>query len=492
MSFHGLAFGERVSAWTSAMGKSLPETRRWSLRLRLSFFFTLLAIAAWLAAAAFAWWESRKYIDEFYDSQQMLFAKRLASAELNSLTDRLPSTKKALRGSRSAQKGDLEDDALGFAVFSKDGKALLTDGENGDYFIFENQGNGFVNTKIYGSDDPWRIVWLTSPDGGHVVAVGQELDYRDDMAFDMLLQQLTPWLLFLPVLLAGMIWLLGRELGPLRKVARELESRAPEETGSLKTKDVPSEVYPLVKALNDLFARIAGMLARERAFISDAAHELRTPLAALRIQAEVAGLAADDREARDHALDNLLHGIDRCSRLVEQLLTLSRLEALQDASAGKTGDGGQALGLILGVPDWPLLLRESVQEHAAAARAKEISLDCAISSAPEPLPGYPVLISLVLRNLLDNAVKYTPAGGRITLLLERRMLTVANSGPGVPDSFAPRLGERFARPPGQAEPGSGLGLSIALRASKLNNINLLLQNNVESSEGGFIARLVMP
>ncbi|MDL2210794.1 two-component system sensor histidine kinase QseC [Desulfovibrio sp. OttesenSCG-928-O18] len=459
----------------------LPPLRLWSLRLRFSLFFSILLVLAWLLAALMAWKECRDYADEFFDTQQILFAKRLATADFGSLTDRLPSTRSALRENKDAQRGKFEDDALCFAVFTAAGDRLLTDGENGDDIIFAKNTHGFVNTTIYGSNDPWRIVWLTSPDGRYVVAVGQEVDYRDDLALDMLMEQIFPWAMLMPVLLLGMFWMLSRELAPLRGVAQNLETRAPEDTGTLETAGVPSEVRPLVTALNSLFARIGDMLARERAFISDAAHELRTPLTALRIQAEVARMATDDTEARQHALGNLLQGIDRSTQLVEQLLTLSRLESLRDLRLESTE-------LVAGPLDWASLLAEAVLEHAPKAERKNITLECAVADELRPVQGYSPLATLLLRNLLDNAVKYTPEGGHIAVALETDSVTIENSGPGVPDSFIPKLGERFARPPGQKEPGSGLGLSIAKRAAALGGMRLTLRNRI-GDEGGFMARI---
>ena len=463
----------------------LPPMALWSLRLRFSLFFSLLLITAWLAAALLAWKECRDYIDEFFDTQQMLFAKRLATADFGSMTDRLPSTRVALQENAGAQRGRFEDDALGFAVFTADGKTVLTDGEKGDDFIFAKHSRGFVNTTVYGSKDPWRMVWLASADGRFLVAVGQEEDYRDDMALDMLMEQLFPWAMLLPVLLLGMFWMLSRELAPLREIAENLEARSPEDIGSLETKAVPSEVRPMVTALNSLFTRIGDMLARERAFISDAAHELRTPLTALRVQTEVARMAVDDHEARQHALGNLLRGIDRSTQLVEQLLTLSRLESLREPHSEIPGRSNE---IISGILDWPSLLDEVILAHAPRAEKKGITLECTVAGTPKQTRGNPTLIMLLLRNLLDNAVKYTPDGGNIAVVLNDASVVIENSGPGVPDSFIPKLGERFSRPPGQKEPGSGLGLSIAKRAAALSGMRITLRNRVGGEEG-FMARI---
>lgn len=456
----------------------LPALSQWSLRLRLCLFFLLILVTAWAFAVLLAWKECKEYIDEFYDTQQMLFAKRLASANLGNITNRLPSIKSALKGDENAERGAFEDDALAFAVFSADGEAVLTDGQKGDDIIFQNNVTGFVETKIYGSNEPWRIVWLHSPDGGFFIAVGQELEFREDMALDMLAELLFPWVLLVPILFGGFFWILSRELSPLRNLTHQLESRKADEAGPVKLERTPPEIRFIVQALNSLFLRIGDLLMRERAFISDAAHELRTPLTALRIQAEVASLSMNDREVLERALEKMLQGIDKSSQLVEQLLTLSRLDAIQSMDP---------VELNPRKVDWLSMLDELLLEHRTRAEKKGIVLNYAVLEEPEPFYGYPVLIALLLRNLLDNAVKYTPDDGKISIRLDRSRLVIENSGPGVPDSFVPKLGERFARPPGQTSPGSGLGLSIAKRAASINGLTLSLQNSLSGS--GFVARV---
>lgn len=143
--------------------------------------------------------------------------------------------------------------------------------------------------------------------------VGQESEYREDMAIDIIQAQLLPWLVALPVTILLIIWLVNRELSPLKRLAIRLRLRQPDDETPLDSASLPSEVQPLVDALNSLFARTGEMLVRERRFTSDAAHELRSPLAALKVQSEVAQLAGDDSEMREHALANLNEGVDRAT-----------------------------------------------------------------------------------------------------------------------------------------------------------------------------------
>jgi two-component system sensor histidine kinase QseC len=220
------------------------------------------------------------------------------------------------------------------------------------------------------------------------------------------------------------------------------------------------------------------MRAREQAFVADAAHELRTPLAGLRVQAQVVELSDDDPPARRHALTQMRVSIDRCDRLVEQLLTLSRLESLSDGHSGREG------GLSFVSLDWPALLEEAISEFRPQAGDKGITMECAVKAIPARSLGAPSLMAILLRNLLDNAVKYTAAGGSTGITLDSHALTIENSGSGVCDTCLPRLGERFFRPPGQEAPGSGLGLSIAKQIAGLHGFTLHLQNRAAGLDGG--------
>lgn len=268
-----------------------------SLRLRLIIGFVLLVTLTWACASFLAWNQSRNTIDELFDSQQMQFAKRLTALDINHLNLRdpqLPRSKKMVRHSH----GDFDDDALAFAIFTADGKMVLNDGDNGPDIRYDYQRDGFTDGKLEGDNDDWRMLWLTTADGQHRVVVGQESEYREDMAIDIIQAQLLPWLVALPVTILLIIWLVNRELSPLKRLAIRLRLRQPDDETPLDSASLPSEVQPLVDALNSLFARTGEMLVRERRFTSDAAHELRSPLAALKVQSEVAQLAGDDRNAR--------------------------------------------------------------------------------------------------------------------------------------------------------------------------------------------------
>ena len=453
----------------------MKELKNLSLRLRLILIFSVLALLTWLIASGVAWHQTRKHINEVFDTQQMLFAKRLAATGLGERLNEqknteLPDTKKWVhKGSR----GHTDDDALTFAIFNRQGDMLLNDGEKGRHIRFDRDTLGFKDVELKGDDDLWRMVWLTSPDGQYRVAVGQEYDYRNDMAWGLVSGQLTPWLASLPVLLLALILMVTLELRPLRRVAEGLRQRSPEDATPISTDKLPGEVLPLADALNSLFTRTGEMLVRERRFTSDAAHELRSPLAALRVQTEVVQLSGDDTEMREHALENLTTSIDRATRLVDQLLTLSRLESFAEPEA-------------LERVDWSSLVVQSLAEQDHRAHSKGIELRFEHHGTPPEMRGQSLLLSLMVRNLLDNAIRYSPAGTYITITLDAQGLCVADQGPGITGEHLARLGERFYRPPGQEQTGSGLGISIVQRIAQLHQMKVVYRNR---AEGGLEVRV---
>ncbi|WP_137903642.1 quorum sensing histidine kinase QseC [Enterobacter sp. 2VL] len=435
-----------------------------SLKLRLTLLFLLLSLAAWFAASLVAWQQTTHKLDKLFDTQQMLFAKRLLTMDLDEV--RAPERMRDIP--KKVKHGRLDDDALAFAIFSADGDMILNDGENGRDIPYHYRRDGFDDGRLKDDNDAWRFVWLTSPDGKYRVVVGQEAEYRQEMALDVVSSQLTPWLVALPVMLLLLIVMLSRELKPLKKLAKTLRSRSPDATDTLSTQGVPAEVRPLLDSLNHLFTRTQEMMSRERRFTSDAAHELRSPLAALKVQTDVAQLYLDDPQAQAKALAQMHAGIDRASRLVDQLLTLSRLDSLDNL------DNIEPLALAD-------LLQSAVMDIYHPAQQAGIDIRLNINAPQATRTGQQLLLSLLVRNLLDNAIRYSPRGSVVDVTLNARSFSVRDNGPGIaPDALA-RVGERFYRPPGQDETGSGLGLSIVKRIATLHGMRVSLAN---SAEGG--------
>lgn len=437
--------------------------KKMSLRLRLIISFLIVSTCVWTAAAVISWQESRDQMDEFFDTYQLLLARQLSTADWTNLTADMQ--KKSNRLIENVNDdGEEEDEALGFAVFNRRGEMIFNDDENGRDFIYSPEASGFVNQKIGRKKDMWRIFWLTSADKNFTIAVGQELEFRDDAALELVEETLLPWLVGLSVLLLAVIWMVSRELRPLRRIADELSERDSDNLHPLSLSGQASEILPLIKAINTQFSRIEQMLQRERGFISDSAHELRSPLTALKVQLEVAQLADDDAAARHQALQKLNQGIDRSTRLVEQLLALSRL----DSAAAAAND--EPL-------DWPALVNAAVNEQLPAAEEKKINIKTSTDGSAPTTCGQPLLWALLLRNLLDNAVRYSPEEAQISIELKDETLSVTNSNTVVPAEYLPRLKERFFRPAGQKSTGSGLGLSIVERIAELHRCRVALTND---------------
>jgi two-component system, OmpR family, sensor histidine kinase QseC len=262
----------------------------------------------------------------------------------------------------------------------------------------------------------------------------------------------------------------------VRVLAGELARRGADELQPVPTAQAPAELQPLLAAMNGLFTRIEATLARERRFTADAAHELRTPLAVLRAQWDVARHARSEAE-RQQAEAKLGAGLDRLDRLVSQMLVLSRVDASD--------------GLARAEPvAWAPLVEQVMSDMLPLAERRHIELGCdwpPAGTPPWPLQGDAALLAVLLRNLLDNAVRYAPEHSAVTLRFSGQGLEVANGGAALAPEALAALGERFRRREGQAESGSGLGVSIAQRIAALHGLRL--QHHTGPGGQGVVAAL---
>jgi two-component system sensor histidine kinase QseC len=301
-----------------------------------------------------------------------------------------------------------------------------------------------------------------------------EKSLKKELAEHLLTTMLKPLLFGLP-LLAFWIWFAARRgLAPVDSIAAEVARRAPQHLEPLWPATAPSEIRPLLDALNALFGRVTQVLENERRFTADSAHELRTPLAAILAQAQVAQRARDNAE-REHALAQIVAGSQRAGRLVEQLLVLARLDP--------------AVGLSRQPVRLDLLAAEVCADHGATALEKNICLGL---DAPETVTvaGDADMLRVLLRNLIDNALRYTPPHGKVDVGITANRLTVADSGPGIPAEHRETVLRRFHRLAGQEIEGSGLGLSIVARIAELHGAQISLDAAEET--GGLMVRIVFP
>lgn len=436
-----------------------------SLKMRLILFFTLICCVVFAAAAFVSWHETREKIDEFFDTYQMALARQLSSANWRFVgADEQAKTDRLIDGIDDA---DDEDEAIGFAVFDTDGTMVFHDDENGRDFSYNPMPGRFVTQNVDG--EKWRIVWLASADGQYVIAVGQELEYRQDIVWDMMEEFLMPWGIGLVLLLAAMILIVMAEFSSINRLAHHLSRRRDDDLSALEDRALPSEIKPLTHAMNGVLKKIERLLERERGFIADSAHELRSPLTALKVQLEVMQLSENDEKTRNEALKKLHAGIDRAARLAEQLLALSKAESSFRSEADER-------------IYWDDIVTTLLEEYAAPAREKNMQLTFSSDKTGPFETGNALLASLIVRNLLDNAVKYSPDGALVSLVLKDKSLTVVNSQTVVPEKYLARLGQRFYRPAGQKQTGSGLGLSIVARICALNHCMLKCRNTPDGFE----------
>ena len=423
-----------------------------SIRRRLLAYLSGGLLALWLATALASAAVALHEINEIADSQMSQLARSLMQvpqAAAGSTADLPPA-------------GGAESSNNGFAIWDKHGTLLLAD-RYGREIPFQT-ASGFHNNRAAWQGSAWRYLYLHDEHSGRTVAVSQRLKERLSTLTNALWVQLALTFLSLPLLL----WLIARGirrgLTPLDLLAGELAARNAQSLQPV-SEQVPAETLPLVQSLNALLARVAESLAREQRFTADAAHELRSPLAALKVQAEVLAMSSDEAEQQHH-LGNIHESIDRANRLTEQLLTLARLDPMQALPDAQP-------------IDWQRSAHQALQSVNLQAREKRVQLKlecaCGFGQVFPPL-GNEVLLQLMLRNLLDNAIRYSPPNSHVTLTLAANGLSVCDEGPGIAAEHLPRIRERFYRLPGQSQQGSGLGLSIVERIADLHGLRLDLVN----------------
>jgi len=414
-----------------------------SLQGRLLVLVVGLVVAVWLGTAAMTWVDVRHELDELLDSHLAQAAALLVAQQAREVEDDAQGID-APSLHRYAPK-------VAFQVFHEGRLALRSANAPARPMVEagERFQSGFKTVQIDGT--AWRVFAARGSERDAQVYVGEQVDSRASILWAILRSTLWPLLVALPLLALAASWAVHRGVAPLRQLGRTLAGRQPQALEPVVIDGAPSEMAPMLAALNGLFGRIAELMASERRFTADAAHELRTPIAAIRAQAQVA-LGETDAVQRRHALEATLQGCDRATRLVEQLLTLSRLEA--------------GVAPALAAVDLSALARRVVGDLAPQALQKRqtIELDAGEACA---VKGDATLLAVLLRNLVDNAIRYSPSGAIVKVAVASRRgrvhLAIEDSGPGIAEPDRARVGERFFRVVGSGESGSGLGWSIVRR-----------------------------
>ncbi len=435
-------------------------SRLWSSPLNVRLFWRVLAliVSITLSVGAMAYWTAREQVDSVYDIQlitganvlRALMGDELAAIEQGQVNETLSIDDKPLLSAEDRLGFDAYADWRMFRIW-KQGRLVVASDTGPRLGAQACPVQGYCDAKDRNSDI-WRIYSLNLKEAHITVQVGERQSIRADLVrkVAMRLAGATIWVLPAGFLL---IWLsLNDGLRSLGRLIRQISKRGAQDLRRISTDIWPADLAPLVMAIDGLLSRVETAKQQERTFIERAAHQLRTPLAALKVQAQMLGLVKTNAE-RQELMISLLQSVDRTVNLSEQLLTLARLEA----SASSTGlsdlyvEGRHALALL-----------------APLATQKGVSL--ALDGEAETVAADSASIQLVLSNLLSNALTFAPPGSEIRVVIERDepwiLLSVNDEGPGLNPEDRERVFERFQRGASSAPTGAGLGLAIAQQAAR--------------------------
>jgi two-component system, OmpR family, sensor histidine kinase QseC len=433
-----------------------------SLRARLFFILVAATSFIWFIATVWIYFGTRSEIEGVLDARLEEAARMVASLVPDKMS--APTIAPSLTHSSSLTGYERQ---LTCQIWSLDGRLVARSSDAPAAAMSEVRA-GISERAIDG--ETWRVYTIGDQAKGIRVMVGDRLGLREHLVTDLLKGLLAPALLMIP-LLGLLIWTsLQRGLLPLRAIAQDLQERNANDMRPLTADDVPLEIQPVVAAFNSLFGKVGAARQHEREITAFAAHELRTPLAGIRTQAQVS-LATTDPVVRDNALRQILIGIDRTTRLVRQLLALSKVDAAHNLFHEREDVNLQeVLGEILEVPP---------------ASNKKVSLDIASGVRQTSVHANRDLLVLAVRNLHENALNHMPGDGHIVWTIRQEadeiVIAVEDEGPGIPEEELPMVTNRFFRGRYKSAVGSGLGLAIVDLAVRANGARLVLQNRADRS-----------
>ncbi len=438
-----------------------------SLQGRLRALVVGLVTVILLGAALFTWFDARHELDELLDGHLAQAAALLVAQQSHADAGFGGDGDEGVEDAPSLHK---YAPRVAFQIFHEGHLVLRS--ANAGLTPMSSELRGYA-TVIHGDGTPWRVFGARGNEHDVQVFVAEQTTARDAILWAVLRSVFLPLVLALPVLALALWWGIRRGLAPVRQLSGLLASRLPQATDAVVLRDLPDEIKPMVDSLNGLLARIEHMVASERRFTADAAHELRTPIAGIRAQVQVALGSGEDSSQREHALNATLAGCDRAARVVDQLLTLARLESSQD----QRWDTKRLAA--------PFNLSELVRRvsadlvPAALTRYQSLTLD---ADSVCPVVADETLTSLLVRNVIDNALRYSPDQSRVNVSVKvqggKTILQVEDSGGGMNDADIARLGERFFRVLGQGQPGSGLGWSIIKRIVSVSGASVDVRRSV--------------
>ncbi|WP_296753463.1 ATP-binding protein [Thiobacillus sp.] len=436
----------------------------YSLRRRLVWLLTSTVAAIWLLTAVVVYQRAHHEADELLDAQLMQIADTLlaivSGGEVEHFVEELH------------EHATYTGVPIAFEIWhGEDGPMKRLATSPGHEAFETGTALGFSEHRHQAS--LWRFYAAEDDDAEYRVIVGQDHAAREELAREIGLSLLLPAGLAL-VLMALAVWaVVGRSLRPVEALAHQVGALDAQALVSLdESAALPNEIAPLRTALNALIRRVTQAFESERRFTADAAHELRTPLAALKVQAQVA-LRAQTDDGRQHALAKVVAGVDRMAHLVEQLLTLARVDPANLGAAPEPVDPAPVVAAVCAD-----LLPQAERQR------QSLMVDAAPGCRVAVAPGW---LQIALRNLVDNALRYAGEGARIEVRLvqsgSRCSISVADDGPGVAPDLRAQLSARFVRGEAEGE-GCGLGLSIVARIAALSNARLELGDGLQRADGG--------
>lgn len=445
-------------------------SRRWSLRWRLVALFTLSAALAWVAGAIWLAHRARAEAEQMFDASLIETAHVVLALAAHELGEDDEFEGGSLELSQSWHE---HAERLFYQVRSPRGGILLYSVGAPAAPLADAGERGLADHVIDGV--AWRIFSLRDPITGFVLHIGEPAARRDELARAALWRLALPGALLVPLLgVAG--WLVsGRAVRPIERAAQRVDATGPGEDIAFATGELPREIEPLARALARLQDRVRQTLLLERTLTADAAHELRTPLAALRAQAQWAERATDERERRA-ALQATVTAADRCARLADSVLTLARL----DAAAFETSQAP-----LVGLHEIVALVARDAAP-AAAARGVRLTIACPALALHADADA----LAILLRNLVDNALRHARHEARIEVARDAGILiAVRDDGEGAPRELRARLFDRFFRAPGGDAEGSGLGLALVRRVAELHGGSVTAHAGVDGRGLGIEVRL---
>ena len=436
----------------------------YSIRKRLLISLLGMVIIACSITLVKNYYDTRHEIEELFDAQLAQAARVLLELSRHELYEQLgylQQQKKVDISTHIETQVHKYQQEIDYQIWIANNKFLAVRSEKAPIKPLTNIDETFDDRMINGK--VWRVYSLSNEDKSVRVEVGQHYHERDILSTSISIRLITSFAIMLPLLAVIILITVGRAMTPLRKVAEQIEHRQVDNLQPIDMAKVPSEVQPMIRSINSLFQRLQHAFENIILFTANAAHELRTPLAAQKVHAQVA-MQAKDEATRNEALREVVSGVNRATKLVEHLLTLSRLDPEGELQDDDT-------------TNLHAVAEEVVAELASEALLKNIEISLNIEDGAY-INGKDAMISILVRNVVENAIRYTPENGtvevNITDLDNRVLLRVSDSGPGIHLEEYDKVFTRFYRSPGMTVEGTGLGLAMVERIAEIHHAKIKL------------------